>query len=732
MIAARLTVVAATLLPVPVLRADASLRGTVRDATGGAIAGAHLAATRPAGAAPCETTSAADGTFTLDCVLPSDVVRIEALGFTPVEVSPRDSLHVVMMPAAYTQAVVVTASRAEGVTTSGAAPVSILTASDLALLPPAPLDDALKTVPGFSLFRRTTSRAANPTTQGAGMRGLSASGASRALVLADGVPLNDPFGGWVYWSRVPAAAVDRVEVMRGSGSDLYGADAVAGVVQVLTRKPGDGSVKVDLEGASHGTARASLFAGGSHGPWRGTASGEAFTTDGYTLVSEDERGAVDVPATQRYDSGRLGAGYETPGFYARVVGDVYAEHRGNGTPIQTNSTDIRQLHLDLGGTVAGGSWNVTGQTGDQSYDQAFSSIATDRTSETLTSRQYVPAVQHGFAARWQRGWEGLDVLAGADTRDVSATNNEQTFAPSGTPRPPTHTGAYQRTSGAYLQFTLRPASNVTATVGARGDLRQPSRDEGFFDGDSAFSPRASLTWTASSLVVVRGSIGWAFRAPTLNERYRGFRAGNVLTLPNADLVPESLRAVEGSVLFTPRRGALRITVYQNGLDDAVTNVTVSSTPQLITRQRMNVGAIHALGAEIEGEWRLTPALSLIGSSALTHSRFADYAPLEGLTTPQVPGWTGAIGIRGAGPGRVAISAQIRAFGSQFEDDRNTLVLNSGSVTDVTVLRPIGHRASAYLSFENLFDVDYDVGRTPVRTIGQPFTLHGGVHLTIGR
>ena len=295
------------------------------------------------------------------------------------------------------------------------------------------------------------------------------------------------------------------------------------------------------------------------------------------------------------------------------------------------------------------------------------------------------------------------------------------------PRPATHTGAYQRTSGAYLQFTVRPASNVTATVGARGDLRQPSRDDGFFDGDSAFSPRASVTWTANSLVVVRGSVGWAFRAPTLNERYRGFRAGNVVTLPNADLAPESLRAVEGSVLFTPRRGALRITVYQNDLDDAVTNVTVSSTPQLITRQRMNVGSIHALGAEVEGEWRLTPALSLIGSSALTHSRFADYAPLEGLTTPQVPGWTGAIGIRGAAPGGLALSAQIRAFGSQFEDDRNTLVLNSGSVTDVTILRPIGHRASAYLSFENLFDVDYDVGRTPVRTTGQPFTLHGGVH-----
>ena len=76
--AARVTVVAAMLLLGPALRADASLRGTVRDATGAAIADAHLVAARPAGAAPCETTSAADGTFTLDCASPADVIRIEA------------------------------------------------------------------------------------------------------------------------------------------------------------------------------------------------------------------------------------------------------------------------------------------------------------------------------------------------------------------------------------------------------------------------------------------------------------------------------------------------------------------------------------------------------------------------------------------------------------------------------------------------------------------------------
>ena len=711
----------------------AAVRGTVSDPTGMPIGGARLFVDRSTGA-PCESTSSLDGTFDLTCAEPGDELHVTASGFAEVDLAVgRTSLRIVLRAPTYTEAVVVTATRTEDVKISGAAPVSVITAADLDLMPPAPLDDSLRSVPGFSLFRRTSSRAANPTTQGAGLRGLSASGASRALVLADGVPLNDPFGGWVYWSRVPVAAIDRVEVVRGAASDLYGADALAGVVQVLTRRPADRMARVDLEAASHGTGRASVDLGAARGPWHGSGAGETFTTDGYILVPSDQRGAVDTAATQSYVSGRLTAGYApSPRFFMRATGDVYGEHRGNGTPIQTNSTDIRQLHIDLGGAFGGGTWAVSGQTGDQSYDQAFSSIAANRATETLTSRQYVPASQHGVTVRWQRGWTALELLAGADTRDVVATNNEQSFAPNGSRRATTTTPAFQRTSGAYVQLTTRPVNALTVAVGARGDLRQPSRDDGFFGGDSAFSPRVSAAWAASSLVDVRGSIGWAFRAPTLNERYRGFRAGNVLTLPNADLVPEFLRTEEGSVLLKPRRGVLRLTVFRNDLTDPVTNVTMSSTAALITRRRQNVGGIDAFGVEVEGEWRVTPSLTLTGSGAFTHSRFADFAPLDGLTVPQVPGWQGAIGLRGAGPAGLIFAAEVRGFGSQFDDDRNTLVLHAGSIVNLTILRPVARRASAYLSLENLLNDDYDVGRSPVRTVGQPFTVHGGVRIAIGR
>ena len=712
--------------------ATGAVRGVVVDGSGAAVAGATI--TAQSHGADCRAISDDTGSFELTCAKPGDAIQVDARGFRLADLrSTTDPLRVELAPSSYRESVVVTASRTEGVRTSPAAPVAILTAADLASMPPAPLDDVLKMTPGFSLFRRTTSRSANPTTQGAGLRGLSASGASRALVLADGTPLNDPFGGWVYWSRVPAAAVDRVEVVRGGASDLYGADALAGVVQLLTRRPGSPEARVEVDGASHSTGRLSLFAGATRDGWRGAVAGEKFSTDGYVLVPEPDRGAIDRPANSRYTTGRVEAGYSTsPVFTADIVGDVFAEHRDNGTPVQTNSTDIRQVTASMGGTARGNFWRISGQAGDQSYDQAFSAIAADRRSETLTSRQYVPASQYSVAAQWQRPWANIDLLAGVDTRAVEATNNDRSFAPDGSVRASTSTAAFQRTSGLYLQATGRPVSNVTVIAGARGDVRQRTRDEGWLDGDSAFSPRLSAVWSATRLMTVRGSLGWSFRAPTLNERYRGFRAGNVLTLPNANLRPETLRTVEGGLLLTPARGALRVTVFRNDLSDAVTNVTVTSTPQLITRRRENVSNIDAWGTELEGEWRVRTGLTVIGASAFTQSRFAGYAPLDGLTVPQVPGWQFSLGVRGTAPAALTFAANVRAFDDQFEDDRNTLILKSGSVVDVTVQRPFGRKASGYVSLENLFDVDYDVGRTPVRTVGQPFTLHVGVRVLVGR
>lgn len=702
--------------------------GVVLDQRGLPVAGARVARVSQPG---CETVSGEDGQFTLPCAEEGDHIRVTADGFSAAEARLGSRpVSVTLVPTRYTEAVVVTATRGDMHPTSGAAPVSVVSRADLELAPPAPLDDALRTVPGFSLFRRSSSRSANPTTQGAGLRGLAASGASRALVLADGEPLNDPFGGWVYWNRVPQAAIERVEVVRGGASDLYGADALAGVLQVITARPSAFSARGEISAANHETGRLSLFAGGGRGRWSATGGAEASTTDGYVLVSEADRGAVDTPAGGRYATARADVTYTGDALFVRLGGDLFGEDRENGTVLQTNSTDLQQARFAAGGQIGRVLWRLNGQAGSQTYKQSFSAIADDRQSERLTLEQRVPATQHGLAFTLQTRVHGVDLLAGADTRDAAADNIEQGYQPDGRPRPLAITPAFGRTSGVFVQASTEPASNVRVTAGIRGDARALTRDEGLFGDDSAWSPRAAVAWSPAGWATVQASLGWSFRAPTLNERFRGFRVGNVLTEPNEALEPETLRTLQAGVLLHHGAGSTRVTIFRNDLTDAITNVTISTTPSLITRRRENVGGVRAWGAEVEGEWRLNARATLTGTLALIDSVFTDVAGLDGLRVPQVPRWHTAIGIRGAGPLGLMLASQLRAFGRQFENDQNTLTLGRGLVVDATVIRPVNRRVSVFASLENLFDDDYEVGRTPVPTYGQPFTAHVGVRVGV--
>src|SRR4051794_41877771 len=82
------------------------------------------------------------------------------------------------------------------------------------------------------LFRRSSSLVANPTSQGLSLRGLGSTAASRTLVLANEIPLNDAFGGWIYWDEMPELSVRDVTVVRGGASDLYGSSAIGGVIEI--------------------------------------------------------------------------------------------------------------------------------------------------------------------------------------------------------------------------------------------------------------------------------------------------------------------------------------------------------------------------------------------------------------------------------------------------------------------------------------------------------------------
>jgi iron complex outermembrane recepter protein len=322
------------------------------------------------------------------------------------------------------------------------------------------------------------------------------------------------------------------------------------------------------------------------------------------------------------------------------------------------------------------------------------------------------------------------VLAGVDSRRVSGTTDETRYV-NNVPQAPTAAGGHQQTVAAFTQGTFTPDPQWTIVAGIRVDhWENVGRFTDSSRSLSPVSPRVAVTWSAVPNVSVRGAIYKAFRTPTLNELYRNFRAGSTLTNANEGLNAERLTGGEGSILWTPSRLSLRGTVFVTNLDDAIANVTLSSTPALITRQRQNAGTVHAKGVELEGDWRLSSTFSATGNVSITRSTFASRVipDLQGLDVPQVPRYGGGLSLRWVDPRIATASLQMRTVGRQFEDDLNTLVLAGDTVLDVFASRQLARTVQAFFTVENLTNTEVQVGRTPLLNIGLPRTARFGVRV----
>jgi outer membrane receptor protein involved in Fe transport len=720
----------------------AAVSGRVLDPAGAPLAGARV--TLGVGQGRVETTSAADGRFAFTSTGGGTATLVvEAAGYAPerreLGAGTRLDLEIVLRPLAFAEALTVTAARTVTSQADTPASVVVIGRDELRATPAVTLDDALRQVPGFSLFRRSSSRTANPTTQGAFLRGVGASGASRALILDDGVPINDAFGGWVQWGRVPRAALGRVEVLRGGASDVHGSGALAGVVHLVRQPVERATLALDSSYGGQGTSQVSLLAGGRRGRWAAAVAAEAFRTDGYVLLDEADRGPVDVEADSRYTTVDVSLEHEpVPGARAFVRGSLFDEERGNGTPLQANATDLRELRLGADARAGEGRVSLRAHAGDQDYEQTFTAIAADRASETLTRAQRVPARSAGVSGHWARPLGGRAALAaGGSWRRVSGTSEEDVFTRPGAPPTRAGAGGRQRHLAAFAEATASPVRALTLTASARLDgwrnEAEGAASEASARSESALSPRLSALWRATGAIALSASAYRAFRAPSLNELYRPFRVGNVLTLANAALGAERLGGLEAGVRLTRGAAAVRATAFWMEARDTVGNVTLSSTPALITRQRQNLGRSRSRGLELDAEWRPRAALSLSGGYLLadaTVRRFRADPALEGLRVPQVPRHQATLLARWHPARGLRASAQARWSGAQYDDDRNQFRLGSYWAVDALAAYPLGTRFELFAAGENLTGDRWDVGRTPLRTIGPPRTLRAGVRVDV--
>ncbi len=582
---------------------------------------------------------------------------------------------------------------------SAETPANVTTLDSTALQesPGTNLDDRLRDVPGFSLFRRSSSMVANPTTQGISLRGIGSSGASRTLVLWDGIPANDPFGGWVYWTQFVPGEIGSAEISRGAATSIFGDRAMSGAIGLFTRPAEKLHVLAEYEFGNDSTHDISA---GFADVWSRMAisgSARAFTSDGYFIVPASIRGAADTRANVEFVTGdvRIDQFTSIGNFYFKT--SMLAEERQNGTAVTHNSTGMGTLSLRYAREFTNDSFSVLGFHTRSGFHATFDSVTNNRNTDRLTYSQTVPSDAVGGAFLWQHHERKWNLTAGADADRLGGTSTDH-LIPSG-----------QRVGGG-TQLQHGIFGQADAALGPV-KLFAGVRHSFAGMGSQFLSPNGGFVVGKKSLRA-RGSVYRSFRAPTLNELYRDFSAGNTTTKANAALVPEKLWGAEAGFDWIGENSTFRVTAYRNALDGLITNVTLSSSPTAIVRQRANAAAALSRGVETEFVERFhnfTGELKYL----YVESRY-----VTGFRVAQIPKHQGTAQLTYQRHGTFA-SAGLRSYSYQFDDDLNAFRLPGFASVQSVVRQHLMRSLSAEVTLENALDRQFYTAFTPTPNIGAP-------------
>ncbi|MBO9722837.1 MAG: TonB-dependent receptor [Novosphingobium sp.] len=603
------------------------------------------------------------------------------------------------------------------------------------------IEDVLNSVAGFSQFRRSDSRSANPSSQGATLRALGGNASSRTLVLLDGVPVANPFFGYIPYSAIAPERLSSIRVTRGGGSGAFGSGAVAGTIEMTSAGP-------DQIGALQGSAlvndRGETQTSATIAPKLGAgflvASVQWDRGEGFWTTPRDQR----VPASARaaYDSWSASLRAVAP-----LSGDVelqasvlaYGDQRTLRFKGADSTSEGQQASLRL---VGRGDWqfDVLGYVQAQDFSNIVISSSTFK--KTLDQHRTPTTAIGGKAELRPPVGESHVLRIGTDLRLSDGRLLELPYNTSGAFTAVRRAGGNQSDLGFYAEddWTL---GNLVLTAGGRADrwtirngFYRSVSPAGAVTQDDAYANRsgwmgngrAGLVWHAGKAVSLRAAAYTGMRLPTLNELYRPFVVFPITTEANPNLKPERLRGYEAGIDLHPLQAlTLSLTAFDNEVKDAVANVTLNRT----TRERQNVNAVHARGLEAAAALDLG-IVRFDGSLAWTDAKVrADDPDLDGMRPSQTPKFAASATLAWLPADGWRFAATLRHVGAQYEDDLQTYVLPAATTLDGYVQVPVTDAFSLVLRAENLTD-ETIVTRNQNGSIdlGTPRTFWAGLRVAL--
>ncbi len=626
--------------------------------------------------------------------------------------------------------VVVTTSRRDTVVSDIPASVTIIDSKQLEGNPVKTIDDVLRSVAGVDVWG---SDLADQGFRSVTIRGVGGGNKQqRTLVLLDGIPINDTWAGWVAWSQVPKEDVERIEVVRGPFSSLYGPYAFGGVINIITKKP----VLEPIGGLAKGTYGENHTWSG-YGQLSGTfldegfgayASGRVTCSDGYLIAPEEEPNR----SRNAYTIGNFyGQGFYhiDNRSYLRLSTGYLHEQRNRGHPFSNvDPREIVRANLTYRRNVPNGlSW-----LGIFYYQFENQRIEFDNRTTHSTLEHVEKSKKPFFGAILQPSllladWNTLTIGAEFKYHKVTLEDGYLTSSRE------KGTQGKQKYGGMYFEDEMFFFDDrMILNLGARYDWWK-SFDGATFDTDpsgfqpfdrsypsrdfASFNPKLGVSYHLTQSTTFRGSVGTGYRAPSTSELYADLTRGLTLLRGNPDLDPERILSYEvGIDQAFGEYGYLSITLYRSRLDNLISNRTIERIPggpgpARDIRQQDNISKVRGQGINLELQCDITQELSGFLNYTLNESKIIedDVDPgMEGNFLSHSPFNKLNFGLTYDHPEILTVSTLVSYVDDSYDDNENTEELDAYWTVDVKFARDLGKHVSLAFSIENLFDEKYDI------------------------
>jgi outer membrane receptor protein involved in Fe transport len=586
--------------------------------------------------------------------------------------------------------IVVTPERGATERDAVAASVSVLTREQLDAMPAHSLAEVVNEVPGVTMYFDDASAGPPMVTA----RGFFGGGENEYVkLLVDGIPAGDVDSGLIDWRHIRTADIERIEILRGPGSSLYGDSAIGGVVSVFTREAsGDDHGQLRLSDGNLGTRDFDLFYRGDVGPLRIGASGFAAATDGYRAHSQSRDRGGNLTLQRLRTASRLQLSLslssndrEEPGPLLSTERAIDRRSSNAAFRFDREQSDRRRIALsyDSFGTTP---IRAVVYGSDRTTDGPRTLLLAPNFGSTLNRNIDTSAVGGVFEIAHE--WRNASVRAGTDLDRASLQSSYESLASIDVRRDQT---------AFFTTADWQPLARVRFSAGLRhDDIRDDLRDDRRHQ--SATSPRLGATVHFGS-VSAFVQLARAFKAPTLDQMFdpRPFPGpgGTSFTVSNPSLLPQRARNAEIGASRSTASSAWSVSAYRMNLTDEI-----DFDPTFFTYR--NIGSSRHTGVEAMGELRTTPFVRPMLTYAWTRVVSTDDPDHQ---LKNIPEHVAELFLRASLPRAIGATLEYRWEHGRFADDADLFPLPDVGIVNAKIDRTFG-RMRVELEARNLLDEKY--------------------------